>query len=145
VHLHGASALTAMDSDGGSDPYARLALLGQSHKSRTLKKTLNPLWEQTFEFSCVRGALRTETLRLAVFDWDQGSLDDLIGKAAWSKWASWRGHSWPPRAPLTAFDRSKARGCSTHSGGGSQSVHQTTAWSDDSSATRRPSRHFRCV
>ena len=130
-----------MDSDGGSDPYARLALLGQSHKSRTLKRTLNPLWEQTFEFSCVRGALRTETLRLAVFDWDQGSLDDLIGKAAWSKWASWRGHSWPPWAPLTAFEDSRLLLLLGRRG----PVPQTTPQSDESSATRRPSRHFRCV
>ena len=82
VHLQGAKELPPMDKDGGSDPYAKLSLLGQSFRSKTVKKTLTPLWDQTFEFSCVRGALRTETLKLAVYDWDQGSLDDLIGRAA---------------------------------------------------------------
>jgi len=36
------------------------------------------------------------------------SLDDATGgPAAWPKWPSWRGDSWPPRAPQTAAEGSR--------------------------------------
>lgn len=43
-----ANGLAAMDSNGFSDPYALLFLNGEKHKTRTIMKTLNPVWDATF-------------------------------------------------------------------------------------------------
>ncbi|XP_077471009.1 extended synaptotagmin-2-A [Stigmatopora argus] len=58
-------------SDHGSDPYVRLYLLPDKRrsgrrKSHTLKKTLNPVYEQTFEFSVSLVELHRRTLDVAV-------------------------------------------------------------------------------
>ena len=40
-----------MDSNGFSDPYVVLKVAGQQRKSSTVQKTLNPKWNQHFEFA----------------------------------------------------------------------------------------------
>ena len=64
-----------------------------------------------------------------------------MSEPGWSKWPSGRGHSWPPRAPQTAFEGLRLPSALGRRG----LAPQTTAGSDGSSATRRASRHFRCV
>ena len=82
VHLQRASDLKAADRNGFSDPYVKLSLAGQSHKSKTIKKTLNPQWNETFEFSGVLRDLLAEALQLHVFDWDRATKDDPLGNAS---------------------------------------------------------------
>lgn len=82
VHLQRASDLKAADRNGYSDPYVKLSLAGQSHKSKTIKKTLNPQWNETFEFSGVLRDLLAEALQLHVFDWDRATKDDPLGNAS---------------------------------------------------------------
>ncbi|XP_077580687.1 extended synaptotagmin-2 [Stigmatopora nigra] len=58
-------------SDHGSDPYVRLYLLPDKRRSgrrktHTFKKTLNPVYEQTFEFSVSLVELHRRTLDVAV-------------------------------------------------------------------------------
>ena len=56
VRLHGASGLKPMDDttrDGVldlSDPYCTLHLHETEHRGATCRKTLNPTWEEEFEF-----------------------------------------------------------------------------------------------
>ena len=76
-----ASGLLAADSNGLSDPYATLKLFKKKQKTSTLKKTLTPAWEQSFEWMGERGELRRERLDIKIFDWDRLSRDDLIGSA----------------------------------------------------------------
>ena len=38
----------AADRGGTSDPYVKLSLAGQQHKSKTIKKTLDPVWNEHF-------------------------------------------------------------------------------------------------
>ncbi|KPP69623.1 extended synaptotagmin-2-B-like, partial [Scleropages formosus] len=58
-------------TDSGSDPYVRLYLLPDKRRSgrrktHTMKKTLNPVYDQTFEFSVSLAELHRRTLDVAV-------------------------------------------------------------------------------
>ena len=50
IHLKGAKGLPAADSNGLSDPYAVLKLGKESKKSMIQYDTLNPMWNEKFEF-----------------------------------------------------------------------------------------------
>ena len=63
--------LKASDRNGKSDPYAKLELAGQRAKSKTMMATLDPQWDEHFEFVGVRGELLKQSLHVSVFDWDR--------------------------------------------------------------------------
>ncbi|XP_058483733.1 extended synaptotagmin-2-like [Solea solea] len=70
VVVHSCRNLIAF-TDHGSDPYVRLYLLPDKRRSgrrktHTLKKTLNPVYDQTFEFSVSLAELHRRTLDVAV-------------------------------------------------------------------------------
>uniref|UniRef100_A0A8C2ZTG6 Extended synaptotagmin 2 n=1 Tax=Cyclopterus lumpus TaxID=8103 RepID=A0A8C2ZTG6_CYCLU len=70
VVVHGCRNLITF-SDHGSDPYVRLYLLPDKRRSGrrktpTFKKTLNPVYDQTFEFSVSLVELHRRTLDVAV-------------------------------------------------------------------------------
>ncbi|XP_075954134.1 extended synaptotagmin-2 isoform X2 [Anarhichas minor] len=70
VVVHGCRNLITF-SDHGSDPYVRLYLLPDKRRSgrrktHTFKKTLNPVYDQTFEFSVSLVELHRRTLDVAV-------------------------------------------------------------------------------
>ena len=48
VHLLRANGLKAMDRNGKSDPYVKLELAGQKHRSKVKQRTLNPEWNEKF-------------------------------------------------------------------------------------------------
>jgi len=80
VKLAGARNLISADPNGLSDPYAVLQVTGntdkkKAHKTKTIKKTLNPEWNQDFELT-VPGAAGTIDVKL--FDSDV-SADDPLG------------------------------------------------------------------
>ena len=77
VTVKGASGLKAADRSGFSDPYCKV-MLGESkeieataQKTKTMKKTLEPTWDETFRFPGTLKALANEQLLLKVYDWDQ--------------------------------------------------------------------------
>ena len=82
VHLSHATNLKAMDRNGFSDPYVKLTLRGQTHKSKTIKKSLNPRWDDHFEFKGVLGELLEQPMQLHAFDNDFGKQDDKLGNAS---------------------------------------------------------------
>ena len=43
------TGLLAADSNGLADPYAKLRVGGVKKTSRVIKKTLEPVWEESFE------------------------------------------------------------------------------------------------
>lgn len=57
VVLLGGSGLLAADSNGLSDPYVILQAGRCKAKSRTIRKTLDPVWNEEFEFSGVQREL----------------------------------------------------------------------------------------
>ncbi|XP_005166502.1 extended synaptotagmin-2 isoform X3 [Danio rerio] len=70
VVVHACRNLIALNKDG-SDPYIRLYLLPDKsrsgrRKTSTLKKTLNPIYDQSFEFSVSMVELHRRTLDIAV-------------------------------------------------------------------------------
>ena len=82
-----AKDLMSADSNGYSDPYFKIPhrqagvvdLPGKKNRSKTIKKTLNPVWNHTFdvEFNphiCTK-------LNIEVFDYDTFGKDDCIGSA----------------------------------------------------------------
>ena len=85
VTIHRASYLPAKDPQSGtSDPYIKLCLLPEKKhkvKTRVLRKTLNPVYEETFTFyGLAYNQLQGITLHFIVMSFDRFSRDDVIGE-----------------------------------------------------------------
>lgn len=70
-----ADKVPAADRSGYSDPYTVILLDGEKvFKTKTVKKTLNPVWNEQFKIDILS---RTNSkFLLQVFDWDMGPADD---------------------------------------------------------------------
>ena len=78
------SPLTTLRSGGStigatSDPYVIINLMGIEARSKTLFKTLNPVWDEPFEFQGMVKDLCAKNLEMTLYDADQLNEDDLIG------------------------------------------------------------------
>ncbi|XP_075998030.1 synaptotagmin-A-like [Genypterus blacodes] len=79
--LQGAE-LPAMDVGGSSDPYVKLFLLPDKKKkfeTKIHRKTLNPIFNETFTFKVPYTELGGKTLVMTVYDFDRFSKHDAIG------------------------------------------------------------------
>ncbi|XP_024991862.1 synaptotagmin-3-like [Cynara cardunculus var. scolymus] len=75
-----ATKLMKMDILGLSDPYVKLKLSGEmlpSKKTTIKKKTLNPVWNETFKL--VVKDPQAQTLQVNVYDWDKVGSHDRLG------------------------------------------------------------------
>lgn len=79
VDLLDASNLKAADRNGKSDPFCVFELNGEKvFKSKVLKKTLHPTWNENFE---VRVPSRTAAdLVVKIYDWDLAGDSDFLGQ-----------------------------------------------------------------
>ncbi|XP_042365839.1 rabphilin-3A [Plectropomus leopardus] len=81
-----AKGLKPMDSNGLADPYVKLHLLPGASKSnklrtKTLKTTLNPVWNETLVYHGITDEEMTrKTLRLSVSDEDKFGHNEFIGE-----------------------------------------------------------------
>ncbi|XP_041836831.1 synaptotagmin-2-like isoform X1 [Melanotaenia boesemani] len=78
-----AADLMSMDSGGTSDPYVRVLLLPDKKKkfdTKVHKKTLNPVFNETFVFKVPYEELGGKTLCMSVYDYDRFSKHDVIGE-----------------------------------------------------------------
>uniref|UniRef100_A0A3B3Z7C9 Synaptotagmin n=1 Tax=Periophthalmus magnuspinnatus TaxID=409849 RepID=A0A3B3Z7C9_9GOBI len=78
-----AADLMSMDSGGTSDPYVRVCLLPDKKKkfdTKVHKKTLNPVFNETFVFKIPYEELGGKTLCMSVYDYDRFSKHDVIGE-----------------------------------------------------------------
>ena len=57
-----ATGLKSADRNGKSDPFVKLMLAGQRAKSKTIMMTLDPQWDEHFEFAGIRGELVRQLL-----------------------------------------------------------------------------------
>lgn len=86
VTIVGARGLPAMDEQASSsDPYVKMTILPEKKhrvKTRVLRKTLDPLFDETFTFYGVAySALPELTLHFLVLSFDRFARDDVIGEA----------------------------------------------------------------
>ena len=54
--------------------------MGVKHKTKTVMRSLAPVWEETFSFHGVFGELLVMPLHFALFDWDLASKNDRLGE-----------------------------------------------------------------
>ncbi|KAL0490842.1 protein kinase C beta type [Acrasis kona] len=79
-----AKSIRAADENGFSDPFVELKIEPDSKtakdtkKTQTIKKTLNPRWDETFTFS-INSLDFDSFLEVTVKDWDRFSKNDKLG------------------------------------------------------------------
>nr|XP_048292615.1 intersectin-2 isoform X4 [Myodes glareolus] len=78
VHVIEATELKACKPNGKSNPYCEVSMGSQSYTTRTLQDTLNPKWNFNCQFFIKD--LYQDVLCLTVFDRDQFSPDDFLGR-----------------------------------------------------------------
>lgn len=85
VKIIQARDLLACDLNGYSDPYVKAYLLPDAskatkHKTKTVKKSLNPEWNEDFHFKLTNDMVReNRRLHLTVWDWDRLTANDFMG------------------------------------------------------------------
>ena len=79
VDILDAADLPAADRSGKSDPYAVFKYNNKKiFKTKTIKKTLDPEWNEYFEFELVNR--QHDKLVIDIYDWDMGpNEDDFLG------------------------------------------------------------------
>ncbi|CAG6021720.1 unnamed protein product [Menidia menidia] len=78
-----AADLLSMDSGGTSDPYVKVFVLPDKKKkydTKVHKKTLNPVFNETFVFKIPFQEMGGKTLVMSVYDFDRFSKHDIIGE-----------------------------------------------------------------
>ncbi|XP_072025953.1 synaptotagmin-1-like isoform X2 [Amphiura filiformis] len=78
-----AADLPGMDFSGTSDPYVKVYLLPDKKKkfeTKVHRKTLNPVFNETFTFKVPYSEVAGKTLTFAIFDFDRFSRHDQIGE-----------------------------------------------------------------
>jgi len=74
-----ASGLQAADLNGYSDPYCVVHCGGRKRKTRIIKRSLAPVWNETFEIRGWLDDFLTSGARFDVFDYDEVGMDDNLG------------------------------------------------------------------
>uniref|UniRef100_W5KQP7 Synaptotagmin 3 n=1 Tax=Astyanax mexicanus TaxID=7994 RepID=W5KQP7_ASTMX len=75
--------LPAKDANGFSDPYVKIYLLPdrkKKYQTKVHRKTLNPVFNETFQFGVPLAELHSRKLHFSVYDFDRFSRHDLIGQ-----------------------------------------------------------------
>ncbi|KAL8179177.1 UNVERIFIED_CONTAM: Synaptotagmin-6 [Gekko kuhli] len=83
VRILKAFDLPAKDLCGSSDPYVKIYLLPDrkcKFQTRVHRKTLNPTFDECFQFPVPYEELTNRKLHLSVFDFDRFSRHDMIGE-----------------------------------------------------------------
>jgi len=60
-----------------SDPYVFVSVGEEHHKTKTVKNTVDPYWDETFHFNVKHPT--SNSLLCCIYDWDRFSNDDSIG------------------------------------------------------------------
>jgi hypothetical protein len=77
VKLISGNNLSAKDISGTSDPYCELKVANIAQRSRKIRRTRNPYWNEHFNFN-ISNPL-ADSLLISVFDWDLITRDDPLG------------------------------------------------------------------
>uniref|UniRef100_UPI00358F0B33 synaptotagmin-10-like n=1 Tax=Myxine glutinosa TaxID=7769 RepID=UPI00358F0B33 len=83
VRIVQALDLPIKDFSGSSDPYVKLYLLPdrkRKFQTKVHRKTLNPVFEETFSFTVPHAHLHSHALHFSIFDFDRFTRHDMIGQ-----------------------------------------------------------------
>jgi len=83
VGIMQAADLAAMDMNGTSDPYVKVYVLPDRKKkfeTKVHRKTLNPVFNESFNFKIPYNEIGGKTLVIAIYDFDRFSKHDIIGE-----------------------------------------------------------------
>ncbi|XP_008502911.2 synaptotagmin-8 [Calypte anna] len=83
VGVKQAAELKAMDSGGTSDPYVILYLTSDTKKkyeTKVFRKTLNPVFNETFTFQVAQAEVPESTLVMQIYDFNRFTKDAIIGE-----------------------------------------------------------------
>jgi len=94
--------LKSADSNGLSDPYAKVLLLGKKYKTKTHKKTLNPEWGLQIEVPRKNDIV---DIHVEVWDWDAIGSDDFLGEFKAQINLTKVGEQWIALKPRSAKDK----------------------------------------
>ena len=75
-----ADGLRAADSNGKSDPYAKVRVGRHKGQTKAVAKSLDPRWDERLLFPGALADFIEETLTIKVRDKDKGSFDDPLGE-----------------------------------------------------------------
>ena len=76
VIVHEAKKLIAADRGGTSDPYCFIKVEKQEFKTEIVKKSLSPVWNETFDFTA---RVSTKALVFELYDYDLIGSHDFLG------------------------------------------------------------------
>ena len=80
VHLQRADGLRAADSNGKSDPYAKVSVGKHKGQTKVVPKSLDPRWDERLLFPGTLAELQATTLVIKVRDKDKVGFDDHLGE-----------------------------------------------------------------
>merc|ERR1719163_1404109 len=72
-----AKDLPKMDLRNRADPYVELTIGGSKKKTKTIKGTKDPVWNQLFQWT-FKTASDAKVLNIQVMDWDRFSKNDSM-------------------------------------------------------------------
>lgn len=82
VEVLGAAGLQQADLNGMADPYVVVRCIGRQLKTRVVRSTLSPTWDEKME---VRGCLDdflASPVSFQVLDWDELGMHDVLGECS---------------------------------------------------------------
>ncbi|KAA6385012.1 MAG: hypothetical protein EZS28_019461, partial [Streblomastix strix] len=80
LNIIGVKDVTAMDSNGKSDPFIVVKFAGQEKKTKKVKDTLNAEYNETFEFDFDPATTEDRDIQLELWDYDTIGDNDQIGQ-----------------------------------------------------------------
>jgi hypothetical protein len=81
IFMRQAHQLPRMDVLGLSDPFAIITIGEQQFKTKVVSVSLDPVWDQEFEFNVATRKDKLESLKVELWDYDAGvGASDLIGR-----------------------------------------------------------------
>uniref|UniRef100_UPI0037E867B5 synaptotagmin VIII isoform X2 n=1 Tax=Semicossyphus pulcher TaxID=241346 RepID=UPI0037E867B5 len=83
VGIKQANSLKAMDLGGSSDPYVKVYVLPDKSKTcetKVFRNTLNPVFNEQFNFQITKSSLLKSTVVMQVFDFNRFSKHNIIGE-----------------------------------------------------------------
>ena len=81
VEIQGATDLKNQDYTKKSDPYCIIKFQGQSERTKTVERNLNPAWNEILEFNIQSPLNGSEIIELDIKDENRFERDTLMGKA----------------------------------------------------------------